>query len=97
MPSLLQELVPTFRAPCVLPRELGRAPDPLRSKPAGGAEEPVGQRPLRASFCDAVSDRASIFACIAFNTEARAASNEWRLVAVGSFDFAQGRLSLRDR
>jgi hypothetical protein len=64
-----------------LPRRAGnlqrfRALVPHRNMPAARAGEPVGQRSLRASSCAPASDRASIYACKAFNTEERAGSNQ---------------------
>ena len=47
---------------------------PHRNMPAARAQEPAGRRVLQAFFCDAVSARASICACKAFNTEERVGS-----------------------
>jgi hypothetical protein len=48
---------------------------PHQNMPAVKAEEPVGRKPLRVSFCAPANGRASIYACKAFNTEERAGSN----------------------
>jgi hypothetical protein len=46
----------------------------LQNKPAVEEEEQVDRMSLRESFCGAAGDRASIYACKAFNTEESAGS-----------------------
>jgi hypothetical protein len=55
-------------------RQRALTADLHRNTPAAKAEERVDRRVLRASFCDAASARASIYACKAFNTEERVGS-----------------------
>ena len=71
---------PSFEAEARLPihrswhRKLLRAAAPGQNKPVARGEERAGRMALRAFFCDAVSARASICACKAFNTEERVGS-----------------------
>ena len=50
-------------------------PDPHQNTLAAMVEVPAGWKPLRASFSASAGDRASIYACKAFNTEERVGSN----------------------
>ncbi len=59
---------------CFRHRKLLRAAAPHQNKPVAKVEERAGRTALRAFFCDAVSARASICACKAFNTEESAGS-----------------------
>jgi hypothetical protein len=69
------EMAPIFLIPYAPGLARVRALVPLRNMPVAKAEGPAGRRVPRASFCRAVSARASIYACKAFNTEERAGSN----------------------
>ena len=69
------EAAPIFPIPYAPNQELVRVPVPLQNMPAARAAELADRRVLPASFCRAASGRASIYACKAFNTEARAGSN----------------------
>ncbi len=69
------EAAPIFPIPYAPNQELVRVPVPFQNMPAARAAELADRRVLPASFCRAASGRASIYACKAFNTEARAGSN----------------------
>src|SRR5258707_6608210 len=69
------EMAPIFLIPYAPGQARVRVLVPLRNMPVAKAEGPAGRRVPRASFCRAVSARASIYACKAFNTEERAGSN----------------------
>src|SRR5258708_38660475 len=74
-PQMREWLKLAFPIRCVLRRSRRRRPVQHRNRPVAKGVGPACPTPLRASFCDAASGRASIYACKAFNTEARAGSN----------------------